>query len=90
MDDRTLISEIGLALWGAAWIDPMAAALKQHKSTVSDWAQGRLPVPADVWKELRELTRLHGLKLADLDQQIVRNYDAAFQLALAKRTSRSG
>jgi hypothetical protein len=81
MDARTLMTEIGLALWGPAWEGPMADALKQHKGTVSDWAQGRTPVPAGVWKELREVTRLHRLKLADLDQEIVRNYDAAVVLA---------
>lgn len=85
MDDRTLIAEVGLALWGATWQDPMATALKRQKGTVSDWAQGRMPVPADVWKELREVARLHGLKLADLGQEMVRNYDAAVALA-AKRT----
>lgn len=86
MDDRTLIAEVGLALWGAAWQEPMAAALKQHKATVADWGQGRRPVPADVWQELREIARLHGLKLADLGQEIVRNYDAAVALASKKRT----
>jgi hypothetical protein len=86
MEDRTLIAEIGLALWGPAWNDPMASALSHPKSTVSAWAQGRVPVPAGVWKELREMARLHGLKLANLDQEIVRNYDAAVQLSLKTRT----
>jgi len=85
MEDRTLILEIGLALWGAAWEGPMADALKQQKGTVADWARGRLPVPAGVWKELREITRLHRLKLADLDQEIVRAYDAAVVRASAPR-----
>jgi hypothetical protein len=86
MDDRSLISEVGLALWGPAWEGPMADALKQPKTSVSDWARGRTPVPAGVWKELREVTRLHGLKLADLGQEIVRNYDAAVALASKART----
>ena len=86
MDDRTLITQIGLALWGTAWVDPMANALKQQKGIISDWARGRLPVPAGVWKELREIVRLHGLKLGDLDPQIVQAYDAANQLAMKSRT----
>lgn len=86
MDDHALITELGLALWGAAWKEPMADALRQPKGTVSDWAQGRVPVPADVWKDLREVTRLRRLKLADFDQEIVRAYDAAVVRASARRT----
>lgn len=86
MEDRTLITEIGRALWGAAWEGPMADALEAQKGAVSDWARGRAPVPADVWKELREITRLHRLKLADLDPEIVRAYDAAVVLASRDRT----
>ena len=86
MDDRSLITEIGQALWGAAWEGPMADALKRPKGAVSDWARGRTPVPAGVWKELREINRLQRLKLADLDQEIVRNYDAAVALASKDRT----
>jgi hypothetical protein len=55
----------------------MADALKHPKGIVSDWARGRTPVPASVWKELREIARLQRFKLADLDQEIVRAYDAA-------------
>ena len=77
MDDRTLIAELGLALWGAGWKSRMADALEERETTISDWADGRATVPSDVWKELREITRLHRLKLADFDQEIVRNYDAA-------------
>jgi hypothetical protein len=77
MDDRTLIAEVGKALWGPAWQEPMAKALGQPLSSISGWAEGRGVVPAGLWKELREVTRLHRLKLADFDQEIVRNYDAA-------------
>jgi hypothetical protein len=87
MDDRSLMTEIGQALWGSAWEGPMADALKQPKGTVSDWMRGRTPVPASVWTELREINRLHRLKLADLDQEIVRNYDAAVALATKGRSS---
>jgi len=85
MEDRTLITEIGLALWGPDWKDPMADALKHRQGAVSDWAQGRTPVPAGIWQELREIARLHRLKIADLDQEIVRAYDAAVVLASRDR-----
>jgi hypothetical protein len=78
MDDRTLIAELGVALWGAvAWKSRMADALKQREALISDWADGKAVVPAGIWKELREVTRLHYLKLADFDPQIVRAYDEA-------------
>ena len=52
----------------------------------ADWARGRTPVPAGIWKELREIVRLHGLKIADLDPEIVRAYDTAVALASRTRT----
>jgi hypothetical protein len=55
-------------------------------SAVSDWGRGRRPVPAAIWKELREIVRLHGLKLADLDPEIVRAYDTAIALTSKART----
>jgi hypothetical protein len=86
MEDHTLIPKVGLMLWGPDWQAPMAAALKQPVSAVSDWGRGRRPVPAAIWKELREIVRLHGLKLADLDPEIVRAYDTAIALASKVRT----
>ena len=77
MDDRTLIADLGVALWGTTWKSRMADALKQREALISDWAAGKATVPAGIWKELREVTRLHYLKLADFDQEIVRAYDAA-------------
>jgi hypothetical protein len=86
MEDNMLIPKVGMMLWGAEWQAPMAAALKQPTSTVADWARGRTPVPAGIWKELREIVRLHGLKIADLDPEIVRAYDTAVALASRTRT----
>jgi hypothetical protein len=51
--------------------------------TIEAWASGREPVPLEMWKELREATRLHYLKLADLDSEIVRAFDDAYQRAMA-------
>src|SRR5450631_2222408 len=65
MEDNMLIPKVGMMLWGAEWQAPMAAALKQPASTVADWARGRTPVPAGIWKELREIVRLHGLNIAE-------------------------
>ena len=86
MNDHSLIAKIGVMLWGADWQAAMAAALKHPASGVADWARGRTPVPAATWKELREVVRLHGLKIADLDPEIVRAYDAAVALASKVRT----
>ena len=86
MDDNALIAKVGQTIWGPAWQEPMAAALKQHKSTIADWSRGGVRVPPDIWKELREITRLHRLKLADLDPEIVQAYDAAIARAAAKKT----
>ena len=85
MEDNMMIPKVGRMLWGADWPAPMAAALKQPANAVADWASGRRPVPAGIWKELREVVRLHGLKLADLDPEIVRAYDTAVALASKAR-----
>jgi len=85
MSDHMLIAKIGQTVWGPAWQAPMAAALKQHQHTVEGWSSGRIVVPADTWQELREITRQHYLKLADLDPEIVRAYDAAVQRASVRR-----
>jgi hypothetical protein len=87
MDDRTLIATVGRTLWGADWQDLMADALMQPASSIADWAQGRRPIPAGIWKDLREAARLHALKIADLDPQIVQAYDTA--VALASRKGRA-
>jgi hypothetical protein len=85
MEDNMLIPKVGRMLWGAEWQAPMAAALKQPANTVADWARGHRPIPAGIWKELREVVRLHGLKIADLDPEIVRAYDTAVALASKAR-----
>jgi hypothetical protein len=85
MTDHALIAKIGQTIWGASWQAPMASSLKQPQQTIEGWSMGRLPVPLETWKELREITRLHYLKLADLDPQIVSAYDAAVARASAKR-----
>jgi hypothetical protein len=82
MTDHLLIAKIGHTVWGSAWQDPMAAAIRQPRHTVEGWASGRVPVPLEMWKELREATRLHYLKLADLDAEIVRAFDSAYQRAM--------
>ena len=83
MTDPALIAKIGQTIWGASWQAPMAAALKQPLRTVEEWSTGRLPVPLEIWKELREAARQQYLKLADLDAEIVRAFDDAYQRAMA-------
>lgn len=84
MNDSMMIAKIGQTVWGPSWEAPMAEALKQTQSTIADWSSGRTIVPSDAWKQLREATRLHYLKLADLDPQIVQAYDAAVARETAK------
>jgi hypothetical protein len=83
MTDQTTIAKIGQTIWGPSWQGPMAAALKQQPRTVEDWSSGRAAVPLEAWKELREAARQQYLKLADLDAEIVRAFDAAYQRAMA-------
>jgi hypothetical protein len=83
MSDSQLIAKIGETVWGASWQAAMATAVRQSRHTIEAWASGREPVPLEMWKELREATRLHYLKLADLDSEIVRAFDDAYQRAMA-------
>jgi hypothetical protein len=85
MTDQALLAKVGRTIWGPDWQQPMAEALKLPPSAIAEWVGGRTAVPADSWKTLREVTRLHYLKLADLDPQIVSAYDAAVARASAKR-----
>ena len=85
MTDQALLAKVGQTIWGPDWQGPMAAALKLTPGTIAEWVAGRSAVPADSWQALREVTRLHYLKLADLDPQIVSAYDAAVARASAKR-----
>jgi hypothetical protein len=83
MSDSQLIVKIGETVWGASWQAAMAGALNRPRYTIDAWADGREPVPVEMWKQLREATRLHHLKLADLDPEIVRAFDDAYQRAMA-------
>jgi hypothetical protein len=83
MTDQTMITKIGQTIWGPSWQAPMADALKQQRRTIEDWSNGRVAVPLEAWKELREAARQQYLKLADLDAEIVRAFDAAYQRAMA-------
>jgi hypothetical protein len=83
MTDQATIAKIGQTIWGTSWQAPMATALKQPPRTVEDWSTGRLPVPLEMWTELRETARQQYLKLADLDAEIVRAFDDAYQRAMA-------
>ncbi len=85
MNDEALLAQVGQTVWGPAWQAPMAAALKLNQGALHDWTSGRARVPADVWKALREVARLHMLRIADLDPRIVQAYDEAVARASARR-----
>ena len=85
MSDAQLIAKIGETVWGATWQAAMATAVRQPRSIVEGWAAGREPVPLEMWRELREATRLHHLKLADLDAEIVRAFDDAYHRTMSNK-----
>lgn len=77
MEDATLLGQVGHALWGPTWKGPMAEAVRHQKSAISDWASGRMPVPAGVWSELREVMRRRRHELDDLAPRVQKAHDIA-------------
>ena len=61
----------------------MAAALKQPPRTIEDWSSGRARRPPRDVEGAARGARQQYLKLADLDAEIVRAFDAAYQRAMA-------
>jgi hypothetical protein len=52
MSDPQLIAKIGETVWGASWQAAMATAVRQSRYTIEAWANGREPVPLEMWKQL--------------------------------------
>lgn len=91
MDDASLIVEVGHALWGATWKGPMAEAVRHRNGMVADWASGRIPVPAGVWSELRELMRQRRHEFDELTPRIQRAHDTALRRTVEEtRPGRAG
>ncbi len=59
----------------------MAAALKQQPRTDRGLGHRARPSPRGLGRRLREAARQQYLKLADLDAEIVRAFDDAYQRA---------
>ena len=89
MNRAPLIAKIGTALWGTDWAGHMAEHLHRERRLISDWESGKSAVPTSVWSDLREVVRLHGLRLAELDQEIVREFDASYQADLERASSQN-
>lgn len=54
-EEGNTFTRVGEALWGKAWMDPMAQALQVRRDTVQDYKQGRRqPAPAQ-WDLLNEI-----------------------------------
>ena len=85
MDQQGLISDIGITLWGPDWQQQLPSRLRVRPGTLAEWLTGRTLVPAEVWKELREMVRQSALQLADFDPRIVAAYDAAYQREMKRR-----
>jgi hypothetical protein len=75
--DVTLLNDVGQALWGPSWKGPMAEAVRHQKNAVADWAAGRVPVPAGVWSELKELMRRRRHELDVLVPRVQKAHDVA-------------
>lgn len=53
----TRFSQIGTMLYGSAWRDPLARALKVSERTVRRWADGDSPIPEGIAVDLAALCR---------------------------------
>ena len=49
-----LFHRVAEALYGEQYIAPLATLLEVDKESVRKWAAGKMPIPAGVWRELRE------------------------------------
>ena len=50
-------SQVGTMLYGSAWRDPLARALKVAERTVRRWADGKNPIPDGIPADLAALCR---------------------------------
>ena len=71
----SLITRIGLALWGERWLAPMARAVRVDERTVRSWARGRREVPPGVWRELMGLLEAHAGNCRALAAEIASRSD---------------
>jgi len=55
--DKETLCEVGEALYGPLWQNPLAEALGVGDRTVRYWASGDRAVPAGVWQDIGALCR---------------------------------
>lgn len=61
-----LFHRIAVALYGEQYIAPLATLLEVDKESVRKWAAGKMPIPAGIWRELREWVSNRYAELAAL------------------------
>jgi len=61
-----LLSDIGMALYGAQWQTDMAQALAVSARQVRRWVAGTTPVPAGIYVDLMRIMLEHQAALDDL------------------------
>lgn len=64
-----LITQYGLALYGARWRTQMADDLGVSQRTVRRWEAGEFNVPDGVWDELRKIAAQRVTELRRLNSQ---------------------
>jgi hypothetical protein len=72
----SLISRIGVALWGDRWLSPLARAVRVDERTVRAWARGRRDPPPGVLRELAVLLAAHATTCRDLADEIAKQTDS--------------
>lgn len=60
------LHRIGLAVYGAQWVDPFAEEIGINRRTVQRWATGEMNIPASLTVPILELVDRYRKVLADL------------------------
>ena len=63
---KTLLHDIGVALYGIAWEAELARRYGTDTRTVRAWYTGHKPIPDHLWTQLRDEIRRRKLDLDEL------------------------
>jgi hypothetical protein len=68
------LKDVGEALYGDQWINPLADDLEVSQRTMRRWATGTADIPVGVWEDLLELMRFRREALDDKICQVVADF----------------